>query len=174
MNAYDDLRNTHDLTLSDWGPYARDFYGLSRIADRKLGVKFDFFMVPGILRRAFFPPEPLRECGCSPWEAAPDLKYFMFRQQMEGRNLFYADTAYAEISENLWLGRIEFVNGTDELRANSLLLYTRLAPRNQVVPKLAAGMRWFGALDYHELRYSYPRHDHNLTFGAGRRGEQQN
>ena len=174
MNAYDDLRNTHDLTLSDWGPYARDLYGLSHIADRRLGVKFDFFMVPGVLRRAFFPPETLRECNCSPWEAAPDLSYFMFRQQLEGRNLFYTDTAYAKIADDLWLGRIEFVNGSDELRANSLLLYTRLAPRNQMMPKLASGMRWFGALDYSELRYSYMRHDHNLTFGAGRRGEQQN
>ena len=107
MSCCDELRSTHDLSLSDWGPYARDFYGLSRIADRDLGIRLDFFMAPGILRRAFFPPEPLRECGCSPWEAAPDLRYFMFRQQMEGRNLFYTDTAYAEIDRDLWLGRIE-------------------------------------------------------------------
>ena len=173
MNC-DHLRCTHDLSLSDWGPYARDFYGLSRILDRGLGIRLDFFMVPGIMRRAFFPPEPLRECGCSPWEAAPDLSYFMFRQQLEGKNLFYTDTAYAMISDDLWLGRIEFVNGTDELRANSLLLYTRLAPRDQVVPRLGEGMRWIGALDYSELRYSYPRADHNLTYGAGRRGEQKN
>ena len=173
MSCCDELRRTHDLSLSDWGPYARDFYGLSRIADRDLGIRLDFFMAPGILRRAFFPPEPLRECGCSPWEAAPDLRYFMFRQQMEGRNLFYTDTAYAEIDRDLWLGRIEFVNSTDEPRANSLLHYTRLAPpRDQVIPRLGPGMRWFGALDYAELHYSYPRHDHDLTFNAGRRGEQ--
>ena len=174
MNRYDELRNTHDLTLSDWGPYARDMYGLSHIADRRLGVKLDFFMVPGLLRRAFFPPETLRECGCSPWEAAPDLTYFMFRQQIEGRNHFYTDTAYAQLRDDLWLGRIEFVNHTEELRGNSLLLYTRLAPRDQMMPVLPAGARWFGALDYRELVYAYNRHDHNLTFGAGRRGEQQN
>ena len=74
MNKYDYLANTHDLeSLSDWGPFARDIYALSHIADRKKGVKFDFCLIPGILRRSFFPPETLRECGCSPLEAAPDL-----------------------------------------------------------------------------------------------------
>ena len=174
MNTCNYLRNTHDLSLSDWGPYARDFYGLSRVLDRKLGVKLDFFMVPGIFRRAFFPPETLRECGCSPWEASPELDYFMFRQQMEGKNHFYSDTAYAMISDDLWLGRIEFVNNTDELRANSLLLYTRLAPRDQVMPVMEENIRWIPALDYRELHYAYQRFDHNLTYNAGRRGEEQN
>ena len=67
MSKYDYLINTHDLKgLSDWGPFARDIYALSHIADRKRGVKFDFLFIPGILRRSFFPPETLRECGCSP------------------------------------------------------------------------------------------------------------
>ena len=36
MNKYDYLINTHDLkSLSDWGPFARDLYALSHIADRK-------------------------------------------------------------------------------------------------------------------------------------------
>ena len=43
MSKYDYLINTHDLeTLTDWGPFARDIYALSHIADRKKGVKFDF------------------------------------------------------------------------------------------------------------------------------------
>ena len=110
MNKYDYLVNTHDLeTLSDWGPFARDIYALSHIADRQKGVKFDFCLIPGILRRSFFPPETLRECGCSPLEAAPDLSYFAFRQQMEGMDYFYCDTAYGNIGENLWFGRAEFV-----------------------------------------------------------------
>ncbi len=172
MNRYDYLRNSHDLSLSDWGPYARDVYGLSHIADHERGIKFDFFMVPGLLRRAFFMPETLRECDCSPWEAAPDLSYFSVRQQMEGRNLFYTDTAYCRIAEDLYLGRIEFVNHTAELRGASLLLYTRLAPRDQVAPVLPPDARWIDALDYKEMAFSYPRADHNLTWGAGRRGEQ--
>ena len=76
-NQYEYLTDTHDLkSLSDWGPFARDIYALSHITDRERGLKFDFFFVPGILRRSFFMPETLRECGCSPMEAAPDLSYF--------------------------------------------------------------------------------------------------
>ncbi len=173
MNHYEYLRQTHDLkSLSDWGPFARDVYALSHIADRARGVKFDFFMVPGIHRRKFFMPETLRECDCSPYEAAPDLSYYSVRQQFEGQDHFYSDTAYARIAPDLWLGRCEFVNDTDELCATSLLLYTRLAPRPEVAPVLPAHARWLDALDYQEMQFSYPRADHNLTFAGGRRGEQ--
>ena len=173
MNKYDYLINTHDLeTLSDWGPFARDVYALSHIADRKRGVKFDFLFIPGILRRSFFPPETLRECGCSPYEAAPDLSYFSFRQQLEGQDIFYADSSYADIGGNLWLGRCEFVNNTSELRACALLAVTRLAPRPDVVPFIPENSRFIDALDYSEIEFSYNRFDHNLTFAGGRRGEQ--
>ena len=173
MSKYDYLINTHDLeSLTDWGPFARDIYALSHIADRKKGVKFDFCMIPGILRRSFFPPETLRECGCSPLEAAPDLSYFSFRQQMEGLDHFYCDTAYGNIGKNLWLGRAEFVNNTHELRATSLLACVRLAPRPDVMPFIPENARFLDALDYEEIAYSYTRFDHNLVFAGGRRGEQ--
>ena len=173
MNKYDYLINTHDLkSLTDWGPFARDIYALSHIADRKRGIKFDFVMIPGILRRSFFPPETLRECNCSPYEAAPDLSYFSIRQQMEGQDVFYADSAYANIGKDLWLGRCEFVNKTDELRAGTFMTIARLAPRPDVTPFVPEGARFIDALDYKELFYSYKRHDHNLTFCGGRRGEQ--
>ncbi len=173
MSKYDYLINTHDLKgLSDWGPFARDIYALSHIADRKRGVKFDFLFIPGILRRSFFPPETLRECGCSPYEAAPDLSYFSVRQQMEGQDVFYADSSYANIGKDLWLGRCEYVNKTAELRACSLLAVTRLAPRPDVTPFVPENARFIDALDYEEIEYSYKRFDHNLTFAGGRRGEQ--
>lgn len=173
MNKYDYLINTHDLkSLSDWGPFARDVYALSHIADRELGVKFDFFFAPGIHRRMFYPPECLRECGCSPYEAAPDLSYFSFRQQLEGQDVFYSDSAYANIGKDLWLGRCEFVNLTHELRAAALLAYTRLAPRPDVMPFLPEQARFIDALDYTKIAYSYQRYDHNLTCAGGRRGEQ--
>ena len=173
MNKYDYLANTHDLeSLSDWGPFARDIYALSHIADRKKGVKFDFCLIPGILRRSFFPPETLRECGCSPLEAAPDLSYFSFRQQMEGLDHFYCDSSYGNIGENLWIGRAEFVNNTHEPRAASLLACIRLAPRPDVMPFIPENAVFLDALEYTGINYSYDRFDHNLVFAGGRRGEQ--
>ena len=173
MNKYDYLINTHDLeSLSQWGPFARDIYALSHIADRQKGIKFDFCLIPGILRRSFFPPETLRECGCSPLEAAPDLSYIAFRQQMEGQDHFYCDTAYGNIGKDLWIGRAEFVNNTHELRAASLLSCVRLAPRPDVMPFIPEDAKFIDALEYDEIAFSYKRFDHNLVHCGGRRGEQ--
>ena len=172
VNQYSYLSNTHDLkSLSDWGPFTRDIYALSHITDRKRGLKFDFFFVPGILRRSFFVPETLRECGCSPYEAAPDLSYFSFRQQMEGVDHFYSDSAYANIGPDLWLGRCHFVNNTHELRAASLLAYSRMAPRQDVAAFLPENARFIDALDYEDLTYAYKRFDENLVFAGGKHGE---
>ena len=99
MNKYDYLNGTQDLSLSDWGPYARDFFTLSHIGDVKKGMRMDFLMVPGICRRKFCPPETLRECDYSPWEASGDFSFFSCRQQMVDHDVFYAETAYCKLSD---------------------------------------------------------------------------
>ncbi|MBO5723177.1 MAG: hypothetical protein J6S19_08685 [Lentisphaeria bacterium] len=175
MNKYDYLIGTHDLeTLTDWGPFARDIYALSHIADRARGVKFDFCFVPGLHHRAFFPPETLRECNCSPMEAAPDLSYFSFRQQLDSasQDMLYCNETYANIDKDLWLGRCEFVNNSDNVLVNNLLVCVRLASRPDVVPFIPETARFVDALSYVDLQYSYERFDHNLVHCGGRRGEQ--
>ena len=173
MNKYAYLNGTHDLpTLPEWGPFARDVYALSHIADFERGIKFDFFMVPGIFRRSFFLPDPLREAGCAPTLATPDLTFYSIRQQMEGKDELYADISYTQIEKDLWLGRCEFVNNTDNFQAASLLHYARLAPRQEVVPQLPDDYRYLDAMTYSELEFSYFRPDRHLSYGAGRHGEQ--
>ena len=173
MNRYEYLRGTHDLpTLPQWGPYARDVYALSRIADVRRGLRFDFFMVPGILRRQFYWPDPLRENGCSPTAAAADLRHFAFRQQLSGVDRFFADTSYTEIADDLWLGRCRFVNRTRRHQSAALLLYTRISPLRDVIPVMPDGCVFVDGLDYTELKFARPRCDWNLTSSGGRRGEQ--
>jgi len=174
MNKYDYLKNTHDLTLPDWGPYARDFFAASHIADRDKGLRMDFFMVPGLARRRFFPPETLRECDYSPWEASADFSYFSARQQIIGHGEFFSDTSYSRISRNFRLGRIEFVNHTSECQTASLMLFCRFAPRNGITVKLPESAFWLDALDHVDVEYVYFRMDRNLVCSGGRRGEEQN
>ena len=89
------LAGNHDLSLSDWGPWARNYVGLSHIACPKRGHRMDFFLAPGMYRREVFPPDGLRECGLSMREAAADLHYYGYRQQMRpGRDEIYADVAH--------------------------------------------------------------------------------
>ena len=173
MSRYQYLTGIHDLpSLSDWGPYARDVYALSHIADYEKGIKFDFFMVPGIFRRQFYWPDPLRENGCSPITASADLRHYAFRQQLEGMDRFFCDTSYTELEQDLWLGRCCFVNRSKEHQSAALLLYTRVSPRQEVVPQMPDGCRFIDALDYADLKFAAPRYDHNLTSSGGRRGEQ--
>ncbi len=174
MNKYDYLKNTSDLTLPDWGPYSRDFFAASHIADHDKGFRMDFFMVPGLARRRFCPPETLHECDYSPWEASADLSYYSARQQIIGRNEFFTETSYSRISPNFRLGRIEFVNHTSESQTASLMLFSHFAPRNEVAVQLPESALWLDALDHVDVEYAYFRMDRNLVYSGGRRGEEQN
>ena len=173
MKNYNYLERTHDLpSLSDWGPYANDVYGLSHIADYKKGLRIDFFMVPGIFRRQFYFPDPLRESGCSPMTALPNLEHFSFRQQLLELDKFFCDVSYTKIDENFYLGRCCFENHLSELQSASLLMYTRVPAKYEVIPVMPKGCQFIDGLDYSELKFSAPRYDHNLTSSGGRRGEQ--
>lgn len=174
MSKMDYLIGNHDLSLSDWGPYAKEFLGLSRIADQTNGHRVDFFMTPGMFRREVFPPDTQRECGLSVWEAAPDLHYYAYRQQLRSKDQVYADISYSRIAENCWLGRCEFVNDTACPWDCTLEIYGGFHPNRQgsVVPHLPEGTAWMNANRHNRLEYSVKRYNDGLTWDGWRRGEE--
>jgi len=169
-NAYDYLNGTHDLSLPAWGPYANDLFTCSHITDQEKGYRMDFFLVPSLMRRGIFPPDTLRECGYSPWEASGDFRYFSCRQQLIPKDVFYAETSYSYVNEACRLARIEYVNTTDELQTASLFLFARFAPESAVVPQLPAEAVWLDAVDYAHLAYAHIRPDYHAVFNGARRG----
>ena len=62
------LSQTHDLSLPDWGPYGKRFFGISHLTDQVRGTRFDFIVMPGIYRRAVALPDVLRPSGYLPWK----------------------------------------------------------------------------------------------------------
>lgn len=54
-------QNPYDLDLPDWGPYGKEYVGLSHIADAGAGDRWDCFVLPGLHRRAAIGPYGLRE-----------------------------------------------------------------------------------------------------------------
>ena len=180
MIDYAKLTGSHDLTLSDWGPYSYDMSGISHVTDLQKGLRMDFFFVPAHYRRIAFAPESLRECGCTPWEASPDFSYWSYRQTMipgafrDTEDMLSADTSFSRISENLRLARIEYKNRTDSLREVSLYGYARLADQPALEARLPEGAQWIDALDYASLTFAKPRFDEHLVYAAGRRGERPN
>lgn len=74
MTRYDSLSGSHDLSLPEWGPYSKKLFGISHLADRALGTRFDCSVIPGKYRRELAIPDVLRPSGYLPWNVAPDLK----------------------------------------------------------------------------------------------------
>ena len=55
---------SHDITsLSQWGPYSKEYFGISHIADLKSGIQVEFSLVTGQYRRNFKIPNALFEAG---------------------------------------------------------------------------------------------------------------
>ena len=59
---------SHDIaSLSQWGPYSKEYYGISHIADLSSGIQVEFCLVTGQYRRNFKVPSALYESGVHPW-----------------------------------------------------------------------------------------------------------
>lgn len=105
----------HDLSLPDWGPYSKNLAGVSHIADRRRGLRFDCSVFPALYRRRIDVPNVTWESGWHPWECAPSFEYFSFRHQLVWKDKLYADIAYFPLPASAgcadgMLVRCEFVN----------------------------------------------------------------
>ena len=175
------LENTHDLRLPDWGPYTKKYIGVSHIADRARGLRFDLSVFPGFYRRKVDVPNVLWESGYHPWEAAPDLSYFSHRHELEWKDRVYCDVSFSAISDRARLIRCEFANGTDDAQ-NVVLHYMAsmhfptlrsnspewLRPCRAQLPD---GAVWVEALDYDDLVFAHSRPKDTLVTDGFFRGE---
>lgn len=107
------LAGTHDLSLPEWGPYGKRFFGISHIADHRRGTRFDFTVIPAIYRRQLAVPDALRPAGYLPWSVSPDLKNYCYRQQLEWKDRIYCDVSFAEIDAHSRLIACECVNHSE-------------------------------------------------------------
>ncbi|MBR0083960.1 MAG: hypothetical protein IJP93_07725, partial [Bacteroidales bacterium] len=43
---------SHDIkSLQNWGPYSKEYFGISHIDDIRSGIQVEFCLVPGVYRR---------------------------------------------------------------------------------------------------------------------------
>ena len=177
------LKSTHDLeSLPAWGPYAKQYIGISHIPNPTQGLRFDLSVFPGVYRKQVNIPNVLFESGYHPWEASSDLNYFCFRHEVEWKDQVYTDIAYARIDESSRLIRIDCVNKTDAPQNLVIHLMASMhfpplkeyAPETPLVPaavSLPDGAVWIDALDYEELYFAAPRPDDSLGYDGKLRGE---
>lgn len=174
MNQYQYLAGKHDLSLPDWGPYAGNYFGISHLADKARGSRFDYLMVPGIYRRELFVPDTLKECGLSPRDASADLNFYSYRQQIEAKDKIYADISYSRIDDHFRLGRCNFVNTVDHKIILVLHHFAGLFFRydGELRPVLPESSSWIVAVDCEKLEFAKPRYDDALTWDGHRRSEE--
>lgn len=167
------LAGTHSLSLPAWGPYSKQYIGISHIADSSRGLRFDLTVFPGLYRQKVLVPNVLFESGYHPWEAAADLSYFSFRHELEWKDQVYSDISFTRAGANARLIRAECVNNTASpqslvLHYMASLHYPDVRPTEVVLPPAAV---WLSALDYSAMQFARPRPQDNLTYDGFIRGE---
>ena len=100
----------HDLSLPEWGPYSKRYFGISHRADPERGTRFDFAVVPGLYRRQLGIPDALRPSGYLPEHAGCDLEDYCYRQQLGNVDELYADIAFARLDDHSRLVECRCVN----------------------------------------------------------------
>lgn len=172
---------THDLTLPAWGPYTKQYSGVSHIPAAMDGVRFDLAVFPGIYRRRVDVPNVRFESGYHVWAAAPDLSCYTLRHELEWKDQVYGDISFAPLGEEACLVRAELRNHTDTCQ-NLVLHYMASCHdpsptyRNFTIPgaeiSLPEGAVLLPAKEYTDLRFAVPRPTDHLSFDGMRRAEE--
>jgi hypothetical protein len=63
----------HFPEAPSFGPYSKNLIGVSHLADRERGLRWDLSVFPGLYRRLVKIPAVRYESDYHPWEAAADL-----------------------------------------------------------------------------------------------------
>lgn len=168
------LQNTHDVQVGDWGPYSKQYAGISHIPNIPLGVRFDFSVMPGYYRNKVLIPNVLFESGYFPWDADPVRKEYSYRYELEWKDRVYVDVTYKVIDNNSVLTTIKCVNQTD-LPQNLVLnlmgwtAYPEIWPQKKLVKP--SGSTWVNAVDYKSVNFVKATPKDNLVTDGLMRGE---
>ena len=148
---------SHDIaSLSQWGPYSKEYFGISHIQDLSSGIQVEFCLVPGQYRRNVKVPCALFESGVHPWEVSADMRHITYRHDIEWKDRVYVDATYHILDENRVLLETKCVNNTDQVQNISLQLAARKAggADGKWDPVLEQGEGWF-TVRYPEVDATY-------------------
>lgn len=162
----------HDLNLAEWGPYSKNYHGVSHVADPVRGLRFDLIPAPAFHRRTPMVPNVLWESGCHLWEAVGDLSYYSIRYELEWKDRVWCDGSFYAAPGNGRYIRCKFVNDTSDTQHVLLHWLSALrTPGASHSVRLPEGAKWIHGLDYQELIYARPPADDHLMPDALVRGE---
>ena len=150
-------KTSHDITsLSQWGPYSKEYFGISHIADLNSGIQVEFSLVTGQYRRNFKIPNALFEAGVHPWYVTPDMKHITFRHDIEWKDRVFVDATWHILDDNRVLVETHCVNNTEQAQNIHLQLTARKVggTEEQWTPELTTGKNDF-MVQYPEVDFTY-------------------
>ncbi|MCK8061624.1 MULTISPECIES: trehalase family glycosidase [unclassified Fusibacter] len=175
-----DLKNNHNLSLSDWGPYTKKYMGISHVAKASKGMRFDLGVFSNIYRRKIEIPHALWESNFHMWEAKADLSYYAYRQELEWKDQLYTDVSFSKMKENQYLISCDIVNNTDK-RQNMAIQFmaylTYPGPIRKSLEELQASKVvigkgvWICGTNYEVMSYPCIRPKDNLVTDGYRKGQ---
>ena len=119
-------QSPHDISsLSQWGPYSKEYFGISHIADLQSGIQVEFMLIPGQYRRNFKIPNALFEAGVHPWNVTADMRHITYRHDIEWKDKVYVDATWHVLDEQRVLLEAHCVNETDQAQNINLQLAAR-------------------------------------------------
>lgn len=169
------FNDSHDVnSLAAWGPYSKQYAGISHIEELQSGRRVDFSVMPGLYRRSYSVPNVLYESGCHPWRVDPQMTEITYRFDLEWKDRVYVDVTYHVIDSLRVLVGMKCVNNTD--LAQNLLLhnvvwlnYDDCYPRVEAVNASGTVVRY--GCDYVSFEPAVRGHDYALVYDGWMRGE---
>ena len=169
--------DSHDVTsMSPWGPYSKQYSGISHIEDITSGRRVDFSVIPGFYRRSYSIPNVLFESGCYPWQVNPSMTEITYRYQLEWRDRVYVDVTYHVLDDRHVLVEMECVNNTSAhqnllLHNSASLNFADDCPEVQLNgdPRIVC----VNGVDYSSYEPSVRTHDYGLVYDGWMRGEKK-
>lgn len=161
------------LGLPDWGPYGKNYVGLSHLADKESGHRWDFYLMPGYHRRAVIGPYALREERWRIWKVKPDLSTYQLRYELEWKDQVYVDLTVQETGQNSRKLMAHCVNRTDLPQSVDLHFAASLTPNpvSGTKPVLPEKAVWVPALDYQRIDMPGQEHRQQQVTDGMRAGE---
>jgi hypothetical protein len=164
-----------DLPLPAWGPYTKQFAGVSHVADPGNGLRFDLAIAVGRVGAPAPAPNAIMGSGFHPWAATADLTCYAYRMRVDGDALV-AEVAVAPYGTDGRLVRVAVTNHGSEPARLAVHTLAHLAFPAEYPPILAAPAGrsvWVHALDHAELRWARSRATDSLVPDGLGRGEER-
>lgn len=160
-----DTKN-YDLSLGNWGPYNKEYLGISHISNPDIGQTFGVELFPGMFRRNIIACPTSNDGGVKMWGANPKLTHFVYRYELEWKDKVYLDAHFDITDDSVVKIDCYVVNNTDYERSVDLNLcaginypyakyganYKKYYIRSEA--KITKDLKYIDAVDYCDISSS--------------------